>query len=984
MIAADSRVKGEFYVAPIYNFGVDAFSRRYTVSFCRKMWGLGVPADLTAFLAGYVRPRAAAELGSAGAGSDGTYLGKSSGPMCFIAHRGNIAGADPSKENDPAYITAALKLGFDVEIDVWHDPEAGTWHLGHDEPQYPIAYEFLLTDGLWVHCKNSEALRVLAADEHVHCFFHDRDDYTLTSRGVIWAYPDQKLLGERCVAVMYSKPEELLGETLAGICHDNVGELRDAYLRMRAAGAAGEGSGASAGAGEEEAASAASAATATEPRAVRLIIFDLDGVLVESRDLHYEALNRALTEVAGPEFAISRDEHESVYDGLSTNQKLRLLTASKGLAEHLNHAIWTRKQELTEELVRTILRPTQHVLDAVVALKAMGFPIAVASNCIRSSVRSILEAIGIAPHIDVYVSNEDVAQPKPDPDMYLSVCRAFCVDPSEALVIEDSPKGFEAAARAGCHLMRVHSPADLSIAAVRDRIAAVESIQETVTVVVPMAGPAPEMWASGISGGVAEAPVGLVDTAGKSIIQWAMSAVRSRRFSLRYVFIVKHSVLKSFNVASLCAAAVDYAPLRIEGIQTDTLGAVRTIMSISDAAIPRDSPLVVTDGHHIAEWGVGHSFDTLLSTHADGAIAVHRSADPRWSYVRHVPGQPVTVAEVRTDRDPVSSHACTGLYYYRRAGDFFSAAESLVARGARERGLYYTASTFNELISRGRRVVTVPVERMWSLRTPSEARSFSLHYVPFVSEAATTRIYDEMTARQSRNIDEKGTSHDPHLADEPDERLCLAAYTLCDGLNFEPTAALESLRADLRRILGDGHCHYEPLEGPDVHGAGGGARGGLSATFHWTFMQLIGFSVFGTSVPTPGSEYFEAVEVCLRRYLARFMIHFSRVVITPGSVILLGYPSADVNTARCHMRTMLKRAGLPLFEPYVNDIVHMTLVRFAEPVSREQMDAIRTRALEVQCVPLGSLAVNNITVSPATWKMQPGELGAFQSHRVAF
>jgi hypothetical protein len=122
----------------------------------------------------------------------------------LISHRGNVEGANRELENRPEYLLEALRLGFDVELDVWL-VDGSTWMLGHDEPQYATTLSFLLHPRVWIHAKNGAALRELLRQPLAHVFFHDRDDYTLTSRGIIWAYPDKPVLQDS-IAVMYTDP----------------------------------------------------------------------------------------------------------------------------------------------------------------------------------------------------------------------------------------------------------------------------------------------------------------------------------------------------------------------------------------------------------------------------------------------------------------------------------------------------------------------------------------------------------------------------------------------------------------------------------------------------------------------------------------------------------------------------------------------------------------------------------------------------------
>lgn len=125
--------------------------------------------------------------------------------MRYIAHRGNLIGPCPDLENRPEYIMNALDLGFDCECDVWWHNDG--WWLGHDAPQYQIGGEFLTHGGLWIHAKNVEALDRLKRFVNLNYFWHDTDDYTLTSLGFIWAYPGSTLTSETvCVMPELAKP----------------------------------------------------------------------------------------------------------------------------------------------------------------------------------------------------------------------------------------------------------------------------------------------------------------------------------------------------------------------------------------------------------------------------------------------------------------------------------------------------------------------------------------------------------------------------------------------------------------------------------------------------------------------------------------------------------------------------------------------------------------------------------------------------------
>ncbi len=147
--------------------------------------------------------------------------------MRFIAHRGNTIGPDKSLENNPDYVIDALKSGFDAEIDLrFH---LGKMYLGHDEPQYEINKEwlFLHSSSLWIHCKDNTSLD-FCINNGIHCFFHNIDAYTITSKGFVWAYPGMSIASNLCIAVMPEMHEGITGlkiHNYYGACSDYVLDL---------------------------------------------------------------------------------------------------------------------------------------------------------------------------------------------------------------------------------------------------------------------------------------------------------------------------------------------------------------------------------------------------------------------------------------------------------------------------------------------------------------------------------------------------------------------------------------------------------------------------------------------------------------------------------------------------------------------------------------------------------------------------------------
>jgi hypothetical protein len=141
--------------------------------------------------------------------------------MRLIAHRGNIKGSNPSLENSPTYIDVALMRGFDAEIDM--RIVGGQIYFGHDEPEYRVELAWISDrqESLWVHCKNTEALS-FCIEKNIHCFFHNTDDYTITSQGFVWAYPGKPPTSTKCICVMPEKIDKQDLQLYFGICSDNI------------------------------------------------------------------------------------------------------------------------------------------------------------------------------------------------------------------------------------------------------------------------------------------------------------------------------------------------------------------------------------------------------------------------------------------------------------------------------------------------------------------------------------------------------------------------------------------------------------------------------------------------------------------------------------------------------------------------------------------------------------------------------------------
>lgn len=143
--------------------------------------------------------------------------------MILISHRGNLLGPIPEEENTPIYIDKAISEGFDVEIDVWFKDK--TWYLGHDYPTYKIEISWLLErePKLWIHCKNLESL-IEIKNYCLHYFWHENDEFTLTSKNYIWAFPRKSPIKKSIVLLPEIHQNDITG--CKGVCSDYVNNYK--------------------------------------------------------------------------------------------------------------------------------------------------------------------------------------------------------------------------------------------------------------------------------------------------------------------------------------------------------------------------------------------------------------------------------------------------------------------------------------------------------------------------------------------------------------------------------------------------------------------------------------------------------------------------------------------------------------------------------------------------------------------------------------
>ena len=204
---------------------------------------------------------------------------------------------------------------------------------------------------------------------------------------------------------------------------------------------------------------------------IKAVLFDLDGVLVDATEWHFDALNRALGLFG---FDISRYDHLSTYNGLPTRRKLEMLSVEKGLPVGLHDLINKIKQVYTREDILVRCQPVFEKQYMLSRLKREGYRLAVCSNAIRDSVELMVRSAGLEEYFEFLISNDDVTRPKPDPQIYEEAIARMGCSPGEVLIVEDAPHGVEAARRAGGHVCQVAGISEVDYFRVREAMMRVE------------------------------------------------------------------------------------------------------------------------------------------------------------------------------------------------------------------------------------------------------------------------------------------------------------------------------------------------------------------------------------------------------------------------------------------------------------------------------------------------------------------------------
>lgn len=446
----------------------------------------------------------------------------------------------------------------------------------------------------------------------------------------------------------------------------------------------------------------------------KLVIFDLDGVLIDSKDAHFVALNRAIEEL-DPRFLISDNEHISTYDGLPTSKKLELLTINKGLDPRLYPEIKRKKQIYTTAYLDQIIYPKDSVIRLLRTLKQNGYIVHLASNAIRDTVLQVVDKMKIKEYFDYIVSNNDIVKSKPNPEIYLRCMIEAGVGPKETVIVEDSQIGRQAAINSGATLCPVKNSDYTTLEHIMSFVNKTDGNScvwedSKLNILIPMAGAGSRFEKAGYT-----FPKPLIEVRGDPMIQ---TVVKSLSIKANYIYIVQKSHYENYQLKYLLNMITPNCKIVcVDGV---TQGAACTTL-LAKEYINNDSPLLLVNSDQYIEWNSSSFMYKVQESKVDGAILTFTSNHPKWSYaVTNNDGFVTSVHE----KQVMSSNATVGIYYYKHGSDYVRYAESMIEKNIRVNNEFYVCPVYNEAIGDGKKVITYPVEKMYGLGTPEDLQTF--------------------------------------------------------------------------------------------------------------------------------------------------------------------------------------------------------------------------------------------------------------------
>ena len=451
------------------------------------------------------------------------------------------------------------------------------------------------------------------------------------------------------------------------------------------------------------------------------IIFDLDGVLINSKNIHFESLNRALSHNKS-KYQISYEDHLRSFDGLPTSKKLEILNKKKLVPKRLNKKIKLKKNQLTRKLLKENLTFDKKIYSLFQKLSKK-YKIGIATNGIEETLQIAIKKLRIGKFVKFSISTENIKNSKPHPEIYLRSIVSLNSKPKNTLVLEDSHNGRISAKEAGARLMPIKSLEDVTYKNITNfienkKIELSDKIDswddDELNIVIPMAGEGSRFTKAGYT-----FPKPMIEIHQKPMIQLI---VESLGLKGNFIFIVRQEHLDKYNLKSLLNIIAPNCKIIV--IDKLTEGAACTVL-LAKKYIDNDKPLIIANSDQFIEWNPSETMYNFSTKKIDGGILTFDTLHPKWSYAKVDKNNLVTeVAEKKV----ISNHGTVGVYYWKKGQDFVKYAEQMIDKDIRVNNEFYVCPVFNEAIVDKKVIKIHNVDSMWGLGTPEDLDYYLKYY----------------------------------------------------------------------------------------------------------------------------------------------------------------------------------------------------------------------------------------------------------------
>ena len=436
----------------------------------------------------------------------------------------------------------------------------------------------------------------------------------------------------------------------------------------------------------------------------KLFIFDLDGVLIDSKKNHFHSLNKSLR-LIDKKYCISKNEQKYLFEGLTTNQKLILLSEIKKLPSHYYDVIWKNKQKFSTELFNKITINKQ-LIEVFSFIKLNDIKIAVASNSVKSTVELVLNKLGIIKYVDLYLSNEDVTYPKPFPEIYNKCFDILGIEKSNSLIFEDSFFGKISALKSECRIHPINDPLEVNMKNIKTII----EQKQKIKVLIPMAGEGSRFKNAGY-----KEIKPMIKVNNKTMIEIVVSNIG---IDAEYIFIVKKEDEDLYGITEFISKHVKQSKIIVQDGKLP--GAVSSSLLARDL-IDTDDHLVIANIDQYIDDDIDLVIHNFISKGVDGGILTFEDSDPKWSYVKN---NDFGTIDAVAEKNVISNEATCGIYYWNKGSDYIKYSNKMIEKDIKTNNEFYICPVYNEAIGDQKLIISYKVKAMHGMGTPDDLEIF--------------------------------------------------------------------------------------------------------------------------------------------------------------------------------------------------------------------------------------------------------------------